>query len=599
MKNSKASARSPVAADVSFPGRHKVLVWMLGVLFLGMVVRAVYLHVIDRDFLKRQGDARMLRKETLAAHRGMIMDRNGVPLAVSTPVVSLWVNPKDLKELEHPANPRQKPRILDVAELARAIGMEPGALQDKLDRNANKEFFYLKRHLAPDVAQVVLDRGFPGVYGMNEYKRYYPEGESASHIIGFTDLDDHGKEGLELALEQELQGKPGQQLVLRDLKGQKVKDIARVRPAVPGKDIELSFDSRVQYIAYRELAAAVTEHGAKAGIAVALDVETGEVLAMANLPGYNPNNRMGVAVDSLRNRAATDMFEPGSTMKIFTVSAGLESGKYTPSSRFNTNPGTYTVYNKTIRDHENYGVIDMGTIITKSSNVGAAQIALSLPRETLPTFFDRFGFGRVTGSGFPGESRGRIQPPERWNPVEIATMSYGYGITVTALQLAHAYATVAAGGIERPVSFKKVGGVVPGKRILSEKIAAELLPMMESVVSSDGTALKAAIPGYRVAGKTGTAHKATGGGYAANDYMSLFVGVAPVSHPKVVMAVIIDNPTKGSYYGGLVAAPVFSKVMAEALRLMNVPTDKPLEPPPPVPAERSLPSDLPPVRGKT
>ncbi|HEX5277722.1 MAG TPA: penicillin-binding transpeptidase domain-containing protein [Fluviicoccus sp.] len=589
MKNSKAPARSVPAADVSFPERHRVLIWCLGFVFLGMVCRAAYLHVIDRDFLKRQGDARMLRKETLAAHRGMIMDRNGVPLAVSTPVVSLWVNPKELKELASPVNPKQKPRILDVPELARAIGVEPKALSDRLARSANKEFLYLKRHLAPDVAQVVLDRGFPGVYGMNEYKRYYPEGESASHIIGFTDLDDRGKEGLELALDPVLQGKPGQQLVLRDLKGRKVKDIARIRPAEPGRDIHLSFDSRVQYIAYRELAAAVAEHGAKAGIAVAIDVETGEVLAMANLPGYNPNNRAGVAVDSLRNRGATDMFEPGSTMKVFTVSAGLESGKYTTSSRFNTNPGTYQVYNKTIRDHENYGVIDLGTIITKSSNVGAAQIALSLPRETLPTFYDRFGFGRVTGSGFPGESRGRLQPPERWNPVEIATMSYGYGLTTTALQLAHAYATLAAGGVEHPVSFQKVIGPVPGKRILSEKIAAELMPMMESVVSSDGTALRAAIPGYRVAGKTGTAHKATGGGYAANDYMSLFVGIAPVSHPKVAMAVVIDNPSKGSYYGGLVAAPVFSRVMAEALRLMNVPTDKPLEPPPPVPAERPVP----------
>ena len=581
MKKSPSVRSGHPEADVSFPLRYKAVVWVLAVVFLGMVVRATYLHVIDHAFLKRQGDARMLRKETLIAHRGMIMDRNGIPLAVSTPVVSLWVNPKEVRELARPEGKR-KPRVLNVRDLALAVGLDPAVLAAKLERNANKEFFYLKRHLAPDVAQVVLDREFPGVYGMNEYKRYYPEGESASHIIGFTDLDDHGKEGLELAFDNSLRGKPGLQLVMRDLKGRKVKDVERIREAVPGADVYLSFDSRVQYIAYRELAAAVAEHGAKAGLVVALDVETGEVLAMANLPGYNPNNRAGVPLDSLRNRGATDMFEPGSTMKVLTVAAGLESGKYTTSSRFNTNPGTYQVYNKTIRDHENYGVIDLGTIITKSSNVGAAQIALSLPPEALPTFYERFGLGKVTGSGFPGESRGRLQPPERWRPVELATMSYGYGLTVNALQLARAYATVAARGIQRPVSFMRVNGQVPGKRILSEKIADELFPMMESVVSSDGTALRSAVPGYRVAGKTGTAHKAQAGGYAANDYMSLFVGFAPVTHPRVAMAVVIDNPSKGGYYGGLVAAPVFSRVMAETLRLMNVPTDKSLDPPPAV-----------------
>lgn len=595
MKQGK-TARPVKAMAPGFSGRHKAVAILLGLLFLGMLVRATYLHVIDHEFLKRQGDARMLRKETLPAHRGMILDRNGVPLAVSTPVVSLWVNPKEVRELGQPANPKAKPRVLDVPELALAIGVDPAVLASRLKRSEGKEFLYLKRHLAPDIAKVVLDREFPGVYGINEYKRYYPEGESASHIIGFTDLDDYGKEGLELAYDPELRGKPGKMLVMRDLKGRKVKDVSLIKAATPGKELNLSFDSRVQYIAYRELAAAVAEHGAKAGLVVALDVETGEVLAMANQPGYNPNNRIGVPLDSLRNRGAVDMFEPGSTMKVLTVAAGLESGKYTPDSKFNTNPGSYQVYNKTITDHENYGIIDMGTIITKSSNVGAAQIALSLPPDGLPTFLQRFGLGKVTGSGFPGETRGRLQPPERWRPVELATMSYGYGLTVNALQLARAYATIAAGGVQRPVSFLKVNGPVQETRLISERIARQLFPMMESVVSEDGTAKKAAVPGYRVAGKTGTAHKAQAGGYAANDYMSLFVGFAPVSNPKVVMAVVIDNPSKGGYYGGLVAAPVFSRVMAETLRLMNVPTDKPLEPPPPVPMERAVPA---PAGGRT
>jgi cell division protein FtsI (penicillin-binding protein 3) len=583
-KKAVNAARPPVEPESGFPGRHKAVFWVLALLFVGMVVRATYLHVIDHEFLKRQGDARMLRKETLPAHRGMILDRHGVPLAISTPVISLWVNPKEVKELANPS--AKKSRVLDIEQLALAIGVEPSALEARLKRNESKEFLYLKRHLAPDVARVVLDREFPGVYGMNEYKRYYPEGESSSHIIGFTDLDDHGKEGLELAFDKSLSGKPGQQLVMRDLKGRKVKDVSRIRAAEAGKDLHLSFDSRVQYIAYRELAAAIAEHHASAGLVVALDVDTGEVLAMANMPGYNPNNRAGVPIENLRNRGATDMFEPGSTMKVLTVALGMESGKYTPSSKFNTNPGTYQVYNKTISDHENYGIIDLGTIITKSSNVGAAQIALSLPPDALPTFYERFGFGKVTGSGFPGESRGRLQPPDRWRPVELATMSYGYGLTVNALQLARAYATIAAKGVQRPVSFLKVNGPVPGTRLLSEKIAENLFPMMESVVSTDGTAQRSAVPGYRVAGKTGTAHKAQAGGYAANNYMSLFVGFAPVSHPKVAMAVVIDNPSKGGYYGGLVAAPVFSRVMAETLRLMNVPTDKPLEPlPPPKPVK--------------
>ncbi|HEX6590768.1 MAG TPA: penicillin-binding transpeptidase domain-containing protein, partial [Moraxellaceae bacterium] len=474
---------------LTFTGRHRLVSLIMLGLFGSMAARAVYLNVVDRDFLRKQGDARMLRLESIAAHRGILRDRNGLPMAVSTPVVSIWVNPKEATAAK-----------LDTAQLAAALDLNPEWLRNRLKKNAQREFLYVKRHLSPDAATLLLAREFPGVYGMTEYRRFYPEGEVTSHILGFTNLDDQGQEGLELELEDKLRGVPGVKRVLRDLKGSKIKDVALVRPARPGQDVYLSFDARTQYLAYRELAQAVEQNGARAATAVALDVDTGEVLAMVNQPAFNPNNRSNLRPDEMRNRAVTDMFEPGSTMKPFTVAVGLESGKYTTRSQFNTAPGTLQVYDKLIRDHENYGVIDIGTIITKSSNVGAAQIALSLPRETLPNFYSRIGFGKSTGSGFPGESAGRLQPPERWRPVEIATMSYGYGMTVTALQLARAYAMLASGGIERPVSFLKVDGPVKGERVLAEDVAHKLIPMMESVVTTDGTAIKAAVPGYRVAG---------------------------------------------------------------------------------------------------
>ena len=551
---------------LTFAGRHVVVVVIMAICFCGLATRAVYLHVIDQEFLQRQGDARMLREEPIAAHRGILKDRNGLPLAVSTPVVSIWVNPKEAIT-----------RRLDVRALAVALDLEPAAVARRIKENGKREFLYVKRHLSPEAAEEVLANELPGVYGMTEYRRFYPEGEVASHIIGFTNLDDAGQEGLELALEEKLRGVPGKKRVLRDQKGRKVKDVALIRAARPGQDVYLSFDARTQYLAYRELATAIAQHGAKAGTAVALDVETGEVLAMVNQPSFNPNNRTRLKPDELRNRAVTDMFEPGSTMKPFTVAVAMESGKYSPRSLFNTNPGTYRVHNKLVSDHQNYGVIDLGTIITKSSNVGTTQIALSLPREALPTFLGRFGFGKNTGSGFPGESAGRIQPPERWRPVEIATMSYGYGLTTTALQLAHGYATLASGGIARPVSFTRVDRPVKGVRIIDKSVVDKLIPMMESVVTQDGTALKAAVPGYRIAGKTGTAHKAVGGTYAADEYMSTFVGMAPASRPKVVLAVVIDSPSNGQDYGGLVAAPVFSRIMAETLRLMNIEPDRSAE----------------------
>ncbi len=562
--------------------RHWILQGILALIFIALAARAFYLHIIDQEFLRKQGDARMVRTETINAHRGMIMDRNGIPLAVSTPVTSVWINPKEVYELAHPDPKAKKPKppvYLDYNAIASAIGLEPNELKRKVEANPKKEFMYLKRHLAPDVAKVVLDRDFPAVYGTNEYRRYYPQGEATAHVIGFTDLDDKGKEGVELAFEKELAGVSGLQQVIKDRKGRKVKDITQLRPAKAGQDIYLSFDARVQYIAHRELARAVQEHEADAAYLVSIDVKTGEVLAIVNQPAYNPNNRSKLVPAQLRNRAITDMFEPGSTMKVFTVIAALESGKYTTDSLFNTNPGRYRVYNKTITDHHNYGVINLHTLITKSSNIASAQIAESLPKETLPMLHRRFGFGQVTESGFPGESKGLLQPPKSWGPVEIATMSYGYGVAVTALQLARAYAAIANHGELHPISLKRVSQTPPSTQLVSRQIADSLFPMMESVISSEGTAIKASVPGYRVAGKTGTAHKAKGGGYAKNEYMSLFAGFAPVADPRVAMVVIMDGAKKRGYYGGAVSAPVFSRVMAETLRLMNVPLDKPLEEP--------------------
>jgi cell division protein FtsI (penicillin-binding protein 3) len=549
------------ATPPNFTMRHRVISGLMLTLFLCMAGRATWLCVVNKKFLRAQGDARAVRTEPVVAHRGMIKDRNGEALAVSTPVVSIWVNPLAAKDDN-----------LDVPALAKALGMDPRELGERISKNASKQFLYLKRHLAPAEANPVLAQDFPDVYGLTEYQRFYPEGEVTAHVIGFTNLDDAGEEGIELGLDKTLRGVPGEEQVIRDLKGNKIKDVALLKPARPGKDVELSFDSRAQYMAYRELAAAVDQQGAKAGSIVAIDVTTGEVLAMVNLPSYNPNNRVNLQLDDMRNRAAIDMFEPGSVMKPFTISCALEAGKVTPDTKFDTSPGTYQVLNKTVKDTHNYGVLDLGGIITKSSNVGATKVGQLLEPSVLPHFFQRFGFGSVTESGFPGESRGRLQTADHWHPVELATMAYGYGETVTVLQLTHAYATLGAGGIERPVSMVKVHGPVDGKRILDEKVVQQLMPMMESVVTADGTALRAAVPGYRVAGKTGTAHKAAGGGYS-DKYMSLFVGLAPASHPRVAMAVVIDSPSKGSYYGGMVAAPVFSRVMAEMLRLMDVEPD--------------------------
>ncbi len=551
-----ASSKAPMA------GRYKAVVVVMVAMLLAMWSRAAYLALWDHDFLQRQGDQRSVHWETVPASRGIIRDRNGVPLAVSTPMTSLWINPR---RMEQGAD--------SLMQLARVTGVDPADLQHRLQKNANREFMYVRRDLDPAVATQILNEDIPGLYGQTEYMRFYPEGEPLAQLIGFTNLDGKGEDGLELAYDPWLAGQSGKRRVMTDLHGRLIRDVALLKAAQPGHDLYLSIDSRAQYLVYKELADQVMAQDARAGMAVALDVNTGEVLAMANVPSYNPNNRQHLTMDALRNRAVVDMFEPGSTMKPFTIAAALESGQFTPRSMFDTRPGSFRVGNHVIHDDEDNGVIDLGTIITKSSNIGASKIALALPPSTLPEMFRRLGFGASTGSGFPGESPGRLPASSLWKPIGLAHMSFGYGETVTALQLARAYAALASGGVLKPVSFIKQQMPQPGQRVLDERWVSEIIPMLETVVSAQGTAQQASVPGYLIAGKTGTAHKVVNGSYSPNQYMSLFVGMAPASHPRIVMAVVIDTPRKSQYYGGLVSAPVFSRAMSELLRLMNVEPD--------------------------
>jgi cell division protein FtsI (penicillin-binding protein 3) len=533
---------------------------------VGLVARAAWLQVADADWLRAQGDARNLRIEPVAATRGLILDRNGQPLAVSTPVVSVWVEPKEV--LQH--RDRWK-------ALARAVGIDLEDLKDRILGGQHKEFVFVRRHLAPELADAILALDIPGVHGLTEYRRYYPAGEVTAHLVGFTDIDGKGQEGMELALEPELGAKEGQRKVVKDLRGNVVRDVAVIEDAEPGTDAWLSIDLRIQYLAHRELAAAVQQQKASGGSVVVLDVHTGEVLAMVNQPVFNPNNRQRVKTAWLRNRALTDVFEPGSTMKTFTVVAALESGQFRPGSLLETSPGYMKVGDKVIRDHHNFGLIDMSTLLAKSSNVGATQLALAMDPGEFVQAFHRFGFGRQTASGFPGESSGMLQRSARSRKIELATLSYGYGISTTMLQLAQAYATLGAGGVARPVTLRRRDTPPPGERVVDADIAAAVMKMLRAVSGDEGTATRARINGYSVAGKTGTVKKLTERGYAEKEYLSLFAGLAPATRPRLATVVMIDNPRASEFYGGLVAAPVYSAVTAGALRTLNVrPDDVPV-----------------------
>ncbi|HEY0180286.1 MAG TPA: penicillin-binding protein 2 [Dokdonella sp.] len=535
---------------------------VLGVLALAcsaLVVRAVDLQVVRKDFYQEQGDARYLRDLSIPVSRGTIFDRNGEPLAVSTPVDSIWANPMEL--LEHAER---------IPELAKVAGLDEDALKQKLMERSDKEFVYLKRHLNPDDAEAILKLDVPGVASQREFKRYYPNGEVFAHALGYTNIDDRGQEGLELAFDDWLAGKPGVKRVIRDRLGHEVEDVELVRDAQPGRDLTISIDRRIQYLAYRELKAALQEHHASSGSVVVLDVPTGEILAMVNQPSFNPNARTNVEPAYRRNRAVTDVVEPGSTMKAFTISAALETGKWKPHTPVDTSPGTYTLYGHTISDVHNKGLIDVTGVITHSSNVGAAKIAQTMTRDHMYDVYRRFGFGEVTGCGFPGESPGYLPIAKAWGPVEQATIAYGYGLNMTPLQLAQGYAALANDGRLRAPTFVK-GARNPERTAVDPQIAASLRAMLETVVSPEGSGLKAAITNYRVAGKTGTSRTAAGGGYQKK-YISLFAGMVPASAPRLVGVVVIHDP-QGAYYGGLVSAPVFSRVMDGALRLLDVAPD--------------------------
>ncbi len=540
--------------------RMKVVRGAIVVAMAALLVRAIDLNVIKREFLQDQGDARYLRTVSISAHRGMITDRNGEPLAVSTPVDSVWANPKLLVD--------QHDRF---DELAKALEMPPAALAELIDKRADKEFVYLRRHVNPDLSATALALKLPGVAVQREYRRYYPTGEVFAHVLGFTNIDDVGQEGLELAYDDTLRGIPGSKRVIKDRLGRVVQNVESIAEPRPGATLRLSLDRRVQYLAYRELKAAVQAHKAKAATAVVLDVATGEIIAMVNQPSFNPNNREDLKSDRYRNRAVTDLFEPGSTMKPFTVAAALESGRFQPDTPIDTRPGTLKVGSNTVKDVHNYGAIDVARVIQKSSNVGAAMMALSLPDNGLWQLLRRVGFGNPSGSNFPGERSGYVVKPKR--DIEIATLSFGYGVSVTALQLAQTYTVLAGDGAVRPVSFLSRSGPPAGVQALNPQVVKQVRQMMELVTQAGGTGTRAAVQGYRVAGKTGTVRKLSGGSYSDDAYLALFAGMAPASRPRLVMVVIVDEPRDGEYYGGQIAAPVFGHVMAGALRLLDIPPD--------------------------
>ncbi|MDE2234017.1 MAG: penicillin-binding protein 2 [Gammaproteobacteria bacterium] len=524
--------------------------------------RAIYLQTLDNRFLQDQGKERHLRVLQIPAHRGMILDRNGQPMAVSTPVDSIWMDPQEIASA-----------IGRIPQLAKTLGMHSHEILKLLAQNRDKEFVYLVRGMDPYVAQRVLALDIPGVYSQREYRRYYPAGEVTSQVLGFTNVDDLGQEGLELSYNSWLRGIPGAERVIVDRFGHSVQDVESLRTPRPGKDLVTSIDLRVQYLAYRALKQAVLEQGAESGSIIVMDARTGEILAMANQPSFNPNNREDYQPRAYRNRAVTDQFEPGSSMKPFTIMAALLSGRYTPNTYINTTPGYYKIAGYTIRDDADYGDIDLTTILEKSSNVGASKIALTLQPQLLWNTLTAFGFGHVTDSGFPGEVPGYLPDYRSWSQARQATISYGYGIAVTALQLANAYDIIADNGVSIPPTFVHPDAPPTGQQVISANMAVTLRHMLETVVSNEGTGKLANVAGYHIAGKTGTAHIAENGGYLPNDYYSVFTGIAPATDPRLVTVVVIRAPSRGQYYAATVAAPVFARVMSGALRLLDIPPD--------------------------
>ena len=545
-----------------FTGRVSLVIAFFVLVAGSLVARAVYLQVFNKDFLNQQADSRHLRTEKIFAHRGSITDRNGDPLAISTPVDSVWADPKKLAVA-----------IDRVPALARSLDLDSELLMRRITRSMDKEFLYLKRHLNPDQAHTVMALKLPGVNVIREYRRYYPAGEVTGHLVGFTNIDDDGQEGLELAFNHWLSGDSGAKRVLKDRLGRSVENVESIRPPRHGKDLRTSIDLRLQYLSYRTLKAAIQQYKAESGSIVILDIATGEVLAMANQPTYNPNDRAQYSAERYRNRAITDIFEPGSSIKPLIIAAALESGRYRANSIVDTAPGYVVVGPKKIEDPRNLGRISLTTVLSRSSNVGATKIALSLEPEQLWGTLTRFGLGSLTASGFPGESAGMLTHYSDWRQISQATLGYGYGVSVTPLQLVQAYAAIGSGGVIRPVSLVRLDEPVPGERIVDRETAVAVRRMMEEVVRPGGTGNNASIAGYRVAGKTGTAWKFAAGGYSEDKYFSIFAGLVPASNPRLAAVVVIDEPSGDLYYGSDVAAPVFANVMAESLRLLAIPPD--------------------------
>ncbi|HEY5994447.1 MAG TPA: penicillin-binding protein 2 [Gallionellaceae bacterium] len=561
--NYTSSAQS-IGVTALPPWRSRLLYLMLLFGLFLLFAYGVYLQCIHNTFLQQKGDERFVRTLGVVAHRGTISDRNGEPLAISTPVESVWASPQKTE-----ATPRQ------IRSLAQALSMSANEVAARLS-DTEREFVYLKRQLPPDQAEKVMKLGIPGVALQREYRRYYPDGEVSAQLLGFTDVDDNGREGMELALQQQVGGENGSQRVIKDNRGRVVERVASLRLPKPGSDVVLSIDKKLQTLAYREIKLAVEQHHAKSGSIVVLDAKTGEVLALGNWPSFNPNNRGKPAAELLRNSAVIDQFEPGSTMKPFTVAAALEAGKVKPETVINTSGGALTIGDYTIHDSHPDARLTVAQVIQKSSNVGAAKMALSLAPEIFWRNLNESGFGETTGCGFPGEAPGRLRDYKTWRPIEQATMSYGNGISVNLLQLARAYTVFANDGELLPVSLLKLDAPPGGKRIYTANTARAVRSMMELVVQPGGTAPLAQVSGYRVAGKTGTAHKLDHGRYV-DHYVSSFVGLAPASSPRLIIAVKIDDPQDGQYYGGQIAAPVFSTVMGAALHMFNVPNDAPLD----------------------
>ena len=558
-------ANSPLLSQLLPAWRARFVAALILLAFGTLAARSVYLQVVRNDFLQQKGESRYSRVIELSATRGRIVDRSGDVLAVSTPVKSVWAIPEDARLSPSQARELAALTEMDVRELNRRLAAE-------------KDFVFIKRQIPPDTAEKIAALNLPGIHQQREYRRYYPAGEVAAHMLGFTGVEDKGQEGIELAFDGQLAGKPGSRRVIKDRLGRIVEDVESIKSPQEGRDITLALDAKIQYLAFSHLKQALLEHKAKAGGVVVLDAKNGEVLALANLPAYNPNNRLKLTGAQLRNRALTDVFEPGSTMKAFTAALALEKGRFRFDTQIQTAPGRLTIGNATIHDAHMHGLLTVAQVVQKSSNVGTAKIAATFAPEEMWQMFDALGFGQPLRLGFPGEVGGRLRPFKTWRPIEQATMAYGHGISVTLMQLAHAYLVFARDGDLIPLSLTRLESPpLAGKSIFSAQTAREVRAMLEMAVQPGGTAPQARIPGYRVAGKTGTAHKLEGGVYA-DRYVAAFVGFAPVSDPKLVVAVMIDEPSAGKYYGGEVAAPVFARVMAGSLRTLGVAPDIPLAP---------------------